>query len=453
MRRLALVTALLLGGASGAAEPTTPQASGGLAWFFSDELDLVGAMRAKVPLARLGSFEPFVELSAVTAIEKSVGNFTFDVRDLPYVVQAGADRGAWTVLAGMRGVEGVDADDTRRITFAGGAWTAPGWSWKDGRTFLEGRLALVAVVDSRGISADADASVDARFGVRSGRISWALDLRADALVDGSSAQTDLEGGPRVELPLDGKRSFSLFVHALRSRHPLGLRESGVLVGFEAAETGFPRGDPRPSPPDLRGTIAAGAGGDGRRSGRLRLAILTPAWASRWRALLDVDANVLTAADTGELFYLYDLGVERASGRWALGGYFHHRSNHVLAEENPTGVTSRNVAEVGFETAGWTGRARARTFDTRVRAGYLLESSFGESRRWNLRAGARYAGHSWGRAVPWLSVDFEEGDASARRAAAGLGFERGFEVRADYRREEQFFGNDDSAFTLGVAAYF
>jgi hypothetical protein len=448
-----LAAALLLAGVAPAAEPSTPSAGGGLAWFFSDDLDLVGAMRARVPLGALGDSESFVALEAVTAIEKSVGNFTFDVRDLPYAARAGASRGAWTVFGGVRGVEGVDADDARRLTLAGAAWVAPGWTWSEGRGFLESRIELAAVVDSRDVSGDADGSVEARVGWRPGRVAWALDLRANALLDGTRAQTDLEGGPRLILALGEARTFSLFAHALRSRHPLGLRESGVLVGFEATEDGLARGFPRPSPPDLRGTIAAGIGGDDRASGRLRVAILSPPWAARWRAVLDVDAHVLTATDTGELFYLYDLGVERASGRWAAGAYLHHRSNHVLAEENPVGVTSRNVAEVGFETSGWTGPARARAFDTRVRLGGLIDSSFGEATRWNLRAGARVAGPAWGRAVPWLALDLEEGDASARRASAGIGFESGFEIRADYRREDQFFGSDDSAWTLGVAAYF
>lgn len=453
MRRLAFATALLLGGAAVAEEASTPAASGGLAWLFSDELDLVGSMRARVPLAPPGRFEPYVELSAVTAIEKSVGNFTFDVRDLPYAVETGAELGAWTLFAGVRGVEGVDADDSRRITLVGGTWTAPSRTWKQGRAFVEGRAGLAAVVDERGLEADAEATLRAQAGLRTGRLAWGLDLRADALIDGSRAQSDVEAGPRLTFDLGDGRTFSLFAHGLRSRHPLGLRASGVLVGFEAAEAGLPRGASRPDLPDLRGTIAAGAGGEDRRSGRLRLAILSPGWASRWRALLDVDANVLTAVDTGELYYLYDVGVERAGTRWALGGYFHHRSNHVLAEENPIGVTSRNVVELGLESSGWTAPASARRFDARVRVGALIDSSFGESRRWNLRAGARLAGRAWGRAVPWVSVDVEEGDASARRAAAGLGFEPGFELRADYRREEQFFGSDDSAFTLGVAAYF
>ncbi|HEX6851474.1 MAG TPA: hypothetical protein VF139_08685 [Candidatus Polarisedimenticolaceae bacterium] len=454
MTRTPIAAALLaIAAAAAAAEPAPPSSSGGLAWFVSDDLDLVGTMRADVPFEPLGGFEPFVSLQAVTAIEKSVETFTFDVRDLPYALRAGARRGAWTLFAGVRGVEGVDADDTRRITLVGAAWEAPGRTWRQGRGFLEARAGLAAVVDSRGIAADADVSLEARAGIRSGRLVWALDLRVDTLLDGTHAQTDLEGGPRLVFPSGDARTFSLFVHGLRSRHPLGLRASGVLFGFEAAEAPIPGDAPRPSPPDLRGTIAAGIGDDAHRSGRLRLAVLSPPWVERWRAILDVDANVLTAADTGELYYLYDLGVERAAGRWAAGAYFHHRSNHVLAEENPVGVTSHNVAEIGLETSGWTGPARARTFDTRVRLGALIDSSFGDSRGWNVRAGARVAGPAWGGAVPWFSFDLEEGDASARRAAAGLGLAGGFEIRADFVREEQFFGSDDSAFTLGVAAYF
>ena len=163
--------------------------------------------------------------------------------------------------------------------------------------------------------------------------------------------------------------------------------------------------------------------------------------------------MLTAVDTGELYYLYDLGVERAGPRVTWGGFFYHRSNHVLAETNAIGVTSRNVVEGGVETAGWPRPPSPRTFDARVRAGALIDSSFGESRGWNLRAGARVAGARLGEGIPWLTLEIEEGDASARRAVAGIAYPAGFQLRAEYRREEQFFGTDKSAWTIGVGASF
>jgi hypothetical protein len=226
----------------------------------------------------------------------------------------------------------------------------------------------------------------------------------------------------------------------------------VLVGFEASE-GATSDRSRPSPPDLRGIVAAGVGDDGRYSGRLRLALLSPPWCGAWRAVLDVDANVLTARDTGELFYLYDLGIERAAARWTWGGYFHHRSNHVLAEPNPEGITSRDVLEAGAETDRWGAAPRPRSFDLRVRAGGLLDSSFGASTRLNLRAGARVAGPSIGRWTPWVVADIEEGDADALRGAVGATSDGGVELRVDYRNEAQFFGSDHTAWTVGAAQRF
>lgn len=444
-----LTIAALLGGTS-PVDAAPPEASGGLAWFFSDELDLVGSMRARVPLPTVAGWEPFASLEGVTAIEKSVGDFSFDVRDLPYAVGVGGRRGAWTVFAGFRGVEGVDGEGSPRITLLGAGWEGEGPL--GARGFVEGSATLAAVLDSREIEGDATATLDLRTGLRRGSVDWALDFRIDALVDGWHAESDLAGGPRVRFHLAGDPTFSLYAHGVRSRHPLGLRSSGVLVGFEASEGVASRNGTLPSI-DLRGELAAGVGGDDRRSGRLRIALLSPTWAERYRAILDVDANVMTATDTGELFYLYDLGIERVAERVTWGGYFHHRSNHVLAEPNPLGVTSRNVVELGVESAGWPDSPRPRSIDGRVRAGALLDSSFGESRGWNLRAGGRAAFGELGGGVPWLSLEIEEGDASARRGVAGFTFRPGFDLRADWRREEQFFGADKSAFTLGLAATF
>ena len=132
-----------------------------------------------------------------------------------------------------------------RVTFAGAAWQRDLPAARESGAFARARVELALALDTRGLEADGTALVDVRAGYSRGTVAWAVDLSLDSLIEDLDAKNDVEAGPRCTFVLDGRRTFSLFAHALRSRHPLGLRASGVLVGFEASEGSIPRVDGRP----------------------------------------------------------------------------------------------------------------------------------------------------------------------------------------------------------------
>ena len=89
----------------------------------------------------------------------------------------------------------------------------------------------------------------------------------------------------------------------------------------------------------------------------------------------------------------------------------------------------------------------------MRAGYLLDSAFGEDPRWHLRAGFRWAAPVTlllrSPAVPYVEAAAEDGDVSVRQAAAGIAFDFGLEVAVSWVEDPQLFGPDPTAL-LGTA---
>lgn len=439
----ALAAALVLGGGARAEE--APSATGGLAWVSSDEIDVVGSMHVRAPVSSSGPVALTVEAESFTAIERSISGLTFGVRDVGTTVEAAlGPRGArWSALAGVRGRARVDEEGGIAIRYVGAAWGG-----RQGR--LAYRLAAAAVAGRRGVGADALAKGELRFGVPRRSLVVGFDLAADALV-GPGGGTDLVAGPRLDLPVAGDRAVSLYARYLRGRNPLGIGVDAVLVGFELVEASTP--GPRPSPPDLSGQIAAGAGAEGRRTGRLRLQATTPATRSGVRGVLDVDANAVTAEDTGELFYLYHLGVERSRGGSVTGLWYFHRSNHTVSAPNPIGVTSTDVLEAGMESEGWDGPPSAR-LDWRARAGVFIDSSFGPRGRAHVRGGIRVAaGAAEDRLRPWAAVEAEAGEVARRIVSCGVAFRGGIDLRIEARREEAFFGADPTVVGVVVTRWF
>lgn len=441
-----------------AADPPPARAAGGLAWVFSDEIDLYGTMAADVPLASGAAGTLAARVDLRTAIERSLGELTFAVRDVDYRAElAFGTRRGFEALAGRRGFELVDAAGAASLTYVGAGWASRGHDAAISETPWDGAVAAAVVVDRAGDGGDALVRGAVRFTRRRPAWAWGLDARVEAWPDGSDLRADVDAGARVELPMAGGRALALRVAWVRSRSPFGLGVSGVTAGFDIVEG--PWGAPeRPSPPEVRGIAALGAGDDGRRSGRLRVAASSPPWRGGWRAVIDVDANVLTARDTGELFYFYHVGLERPSRRVVWGAYLYHRSNHVLAEDNPIGVTSRNVVEAGIETDGWDdpfrpAGSRGGRLDARVRPGWTIDSTFDASPGANLRAGLRWTLPGGSRAVPYLLVEGETGDAERRVYAAGVAFAKPLDVRVAFTSDTQFFGRDRTAWVVAAGLPF
>ncbi len=447
MNRKALLFLLLvvfLAGSATAAEPV--RAEGTLVWVFSDELDFIGDINVEVPFYIGEGSEFYGAIDTTTAIEQTESDFTFIVRDVLYRADLGARFGRWSMFAGQRGRTFVDAPGHAYIRYFGGGWETAGLRRPDaGRNWDLGFDAGVILDDQR---IDVDGFVRSRIAWRKPwrKFRIGFDLSVDGLLTSSDYDADCRGGPRIGFVLPGGRYADLFVHYLDGNNPLGLELSGVLAGIDFLEA--PAEGMKPvSGGDIDGTVALG-GGDDRTYGRMRMRVVSPSFAGDWRALIEVDGNVLRGNENDELYYLYHVGAEKELNRVPLlaGVYFYHRSNHLAATPNDV-VTSINVLEAGYDTRRY-GRLREESgTDWRLRAGYLVDSAFGEDKNWHVRGGVRYLRHSGGRWALFLEAEGETGDVSRTVARVGVLHDSGPGFHLEYLDEDQFFGADKTAWLL------
>jgi hypothetical protein len=443
-------------------------AGGRLIWDTSDELDLLGDLWADVTLPVGERHSVFLAVVTRTEIERASSDLTFDVRALDYLLAAGW-RGAslWkrggptSVFAAQRGKRAVDADGEAWVRYVGLRVESAGFRRyaPDGgqSARIEWAAAAGPVLDERQIDGElvAHGATRIRFTrAADGPASrWSADLSVDGLLTDGRFEADVAVGPRYTLPAGEGLRASLFLHYLRSRNPLGLGHSGVLLGFEYSEGIAGRG-PRPGAPRIEGTLSAGGGEDGRAAGGIDLRFVSPPFGPELQFAISVDANVLSADDTRDLFYLYHVGLERPLGRSTAGLYFYHRSNHQLAPNDL--VTSINVLETGVETEGWRrpGRreisGRLGRLDGRARIGYLLDSEFGLNRRFNAFGGLRWTIRGAG-VMPFLTVVAEVGDVDRHSLALGVSPSPNLDLQIQYMDDEQLFSVDDTALLL-VARY-
>jgi len=423
-----------------------PAAGGTLSWFFGDGLDLLGDMRVDLPWRLRDDTSLFFALDARTNIRQASTSFDFEVQDVDYSLDIGVrgfgSAGRWVPglrvsgFAGQQGTERVDENGQPWVRYVGVGFESEGFRrWTSGFAW---KARAAAVLDEREVEADAVLSVEARVRTR-GRGRLGLDLGLEALPGDGRLRGDVRAGPSLWLRAGATRRLSLFAHYVDSENPLGLGSDGLVVGADFSESGDGRRRGFPSP-DVAGTVASGAG-DGRVAGVLGLRIFSPSFGPDLRAALAVEGNLLTAEDTGEAYWLYHVGLERPRGGWVLGAWFYHRSNHTLAEPNDA-LTFINVLEVGGETADWAraGR-RSRRLDSRLRGGYLTNSTFDKRRRWHARGGLRWTPVPDRSLQPFLLAELEDGDVERRLYALGLAFAMDAELRLEYREDNQYFGAD------------
>jgi hypothetical protein len=416
-------------------------------------------------------------LDTRTTLDQPDG-LTFQVRELQYDLELGwrglpgRPRGPrLSALLGQRGKQAVDADGQPWVRYAAARLESPDYrayrttpaSGAGGRGFLrrlEWELLLGAVFDEREVRADAVLQGEASLWlapVRGRSMALAFDVAVDGLFEGSSLHSDVSAGPRLSFAVVGGRRASFYLYHRSGGNPLGVEEPLWLLGFaytegrEAPPSGL-------GGPEIDGRLVAG-GGEGRIAGQLRLRFLSPEFAGATRGSIVIDANLLTAEETGDLFYYWTAGLERERSFGIYGAYLHHRSNHQLAEPNDQ-VTSLNVLELGYETLHWQRSARCAprrgwgAIDGRVRAGYLLESSFGERERWHVRGGLRWSLPVRGRApLPYLLVEAASGEVERRLYAAGLSLRGGLELQLEYRSDEQYYAEDSRALLGSVRYWF
>jgi hypothetical protein len=446
---------------------------GRLIWDASDELDLLGDVWADLPFADPWRPGVFLAADIRTAIDRAGSDFTFGVRDVEYDLDLGyRDPRGWfsgipvSLFLGQRGKLAVDDIGDAWIRYAAVGlesrdFRRPGEPNAGSPVRFAWRVAGGPVVDERRVDANFVLRGEARLyphALRVGRMgSFGLESRVDGLFDGGRFLGDLAVGPAFSLSVPGDRRAPFFAQYQRSRSPLGIGHSALLLGFEYSE-GAHAGGARAHPPELRGLLGVGSGDSGRASGEFLLDVLSPSFLSGLRVAFALDANLLTGDDADELFYLYHLGLEKPTSAGAVGVYFYHRSNHVVDGDNVQGVTSINVVELALSSDGWNRpgrrecRGRRGSVDGRAAAGFLVDSSFGEDHRWHLRAGLR-----WGlplaprRVAPFLRGEAEVGDVERWSVAAGISPVERWDFALDYRSDDQFFGRDRRVFQL-VARY-
>ncbi len=453
--RAALAGVVALCAVNAAATEPAATAGGRAAWVGGGELDLVGDLWADLAFPLGSGSDLYFAVDSRTTIRKTLSDFAFEVRDLEYGLELGwrvrpAALGGDVLLAwaGQRGREFVDADGQPFVRYVAAGYESAG-------ARFGGLLAAGPVIEDREVEADAVVFGEARgrlFGAGFAGAWVGFDVELDSLVRGDDLLADVAAGPRLALLVTDGLVASLFVHYQRSRNPLGLLDDAWLFGFSYEEE--PRAEDPAVPPDIDGLLAFGSGA-GRLSGELLLRFLSPPFLDGTRGVVLVDGNILTADDTGDLYYLYHVGIEHPTDGWLYGAWFYHRSNHQLAEPNRS-VTSLNVIEAGIESAERYGAARRRgpgiTFDGWLRLGYLLDSSFGEDERAHARGGVRLA-LPWGgaRLVPYALAAGEAGDVLNAKLGLGTTVGRQLEIEVEFRSDDQLFARD-SRVLLCTARY-
>ncbi len=459
---------------SRADQPDEPETSarevgGRVAWLSGDGLDLIGDVWADVPFYSRAEHAFYLSAALRTTIAGTSG-LDLAVRDLQYRADlgwrltTGDGPGVVSVFLGQRGRELVDQPGGARAFYlAAGLESRNRHRAVASRTGLafQWSFALGPVLQDSGVDAAAYLRGDARlrYGLKGGDGPFraiVFEFKADALAGGGNLDGDWTFGPGFEWPMGERHRATLFAQYQRSDNPLGLQQDSWLVGLELVEgapTDFPATTDQGGA-DLSGSLGVGAGDDSRVAGLFELRFDSPQFGRRLRAIFDVDANLVTGPTDDELYWRYDIGIERVRRRTTVGAYLYHRSNHRLAQTG-NGFTSINVVEVGYQTLDWNRpghRGKRHYFEYRVRLGYLINSDFGEDDDWNLRLGGRWGlPFRFAGGLPYLEFELDRGDVNAERWAIGLSPARNLDIALEVREDGQWYGADQTA-TLLSARY-
>lgn len=464
LRRGRTALALWLAAAGGAAlAQQVPRVEGRLGATSGPDFTLMADLGADLEFDRRWGATPFFAATSRTAIDRTTGDLSFNVKELDYRGEAGVRLAATpettlALFAGQLGQEFVDAAGGRAAAYVGAGLATRGWRGPGRPRVLEAELALGTTVRRRGLDARGYARGGLRF--RSSGRRWGAGARAEALFGGSDHGVTIAAGPFFDLGWARSREAALFVEYERSHMPALPEWSGWIAGLRLSgdsrapdATGLSvysrPGDDLLNDPGVGGQVEAGAGG-GRHAARLKTFFSTPPLGGGVRLTMDVDANVVTGRDTSELYYLLEGGVRRPAGGvvWSLDAF--HRSNHRLATPGTT-VTSDNALLVGVESLGWDRRAipGGPPLSFRARAGWVVQSSF-DGPRWQARLGLRWEPFRWSTLQPFLLADVQAGDVGRTVLAAGLSTGRSYEVRLERRSDRQFYGADKALWLLVAA---
>lgn len=220
-------------------------------------------------------------------------------------------------------------------------------------------------------------------------------------------------------------------------------------------------------PEINGQLSSGSG-EGREAFHFGMKLRSPSFSKRdtIHATFEVDQHMLTGSDTGELYYLLVGGLEYLWKDLSSGAYFYHRSNHQLAEPNDR-IHSRNIFETGISTKGWNRKEVSEgimvhvasmqnpaLFNFLLRGGYLINSTFGETKRWNIRSGVRIDFPiKETRFSPFLSAIWEGGEVSREEFRVGMRTPLDLDLAIVYREDEQYYGKDKELFLFEASLFY
>jgi len=410
---------------------------------------------------------------------------SFQAQDIEYLVEAGArdylnNRLAIAAFLGQQGrrqLDGQEAPDPDRpdsisLRYLGIGFESAGFP-KPGKDRFEWRLAAGAVIHPEGVEGDFVLRGAFLYDVwRFRSSSIGIDGSFDALFDDLSGQTEYRIGPRWTFPLPNGVRATLFAEWIRGNNPLLLDTlQGWNFGFRYAEGAY-AGPHTQILPDVTGVLSFGRGGE-RGYGRLALDLASPEFhlfTMPTHIHANLDANVVGGTGIDNLYYVATAGIESSlSRRFVLGPQIYHRSNHTLGGD-PNRPTTLNIVQFGARTNGWEyadrlpGSLMPQTeggwlgrLEACVVPGLVTNSAFTNASSWDVQAGARFDLLPRDRPlVPFVRVYGEWGGVDRidrRELSGGFTTRQNLVIEVRYRRDSQYFGEDDTDVFLAGSLYF
>ena len=171
-----------------------------------------------------------------------------------------------------------------------------------------------------------------------------------------------------------------------------------------------------------------------------------------------------------LYYVATAGLESSVGRrLVLGPQIYHRSNHTLGGD-PNKPTTLNIVQIEGRTNGWEYADRLPgTLMPQTEGGWLgrlegslvpgmvTNSAFTNARSWDVQAGARLDLLPRDRPlVPFVRAFGEWGGVDRvdrRELSLGFATRQNLVIEVRYRRDRQYFGEDDTDVFLAGSLFF
>jgi hypothetical protein len=442
-----------------------------LAYLSGDDLNLMGSFLFDFPFLVKNEKSAYLNLHLSTTLSKEE-DFSFKVYDTDYQITIGL-RDYFTrkiiisAFISQQGTERADANGSPYVRFVGFSMESSDYRDYSADRGLYWYSEIGAVFAKKEVDAEIVFKGDLRWNyLITDDISYGLDFQIDSLIDDFNTSNDWHLGPRLSFCPACSHAPSISLYYVNSDNPIGINDDGFMLEFDYRNKRKTNGFKKIFP-DINGQLSSGAG-EGREAFHFGMKLRSPSLSNQKtvRATLEVDQHMLTGSDTGELYYFLIGGLEYLWNDIVPGAYFYHRSNHQLAEPNDR-IHSRNILEAGISSKGWNrkelydgigihaGSSKyAAQLNFLLRGGYLFNSTFGESRRWNIRSGVRIDFPlEEKRFSPFLSATWEGGEVSRKEFHVGMRTPLDLDLAIVYRKDEQYYGVDKELFLFEASLFY